>query len=97
MKLTTCVECGRVSGTSRCDEHTLGTTTTERGYGWEHQKALEDPAFLATTHCDHCDEPFTEDNPRQGGHVVAHRHGGAAGLVVAHCRHCNTGWRRTGL
>lgn len=97
MALRPCIECGRISEGTRCPEHSLGTTTTERGYGWTHQQALQDPAFQAVEHCQHCGDPFTPDNPRAGGHRQAHRHGGADGDLVAHCRRCNSGWRATGL
>lgn len=93
--LKQCIECGTLGPTTRCDDCT--PTTTERGYGWRHQQALTDPEYLAATHCAHCSEPFTEGNPKQGGHPDALRHGGASGAVVAHCRRCNAGWRRTGL
>lgn len=97
MKLKSCVECGALGPSTRCELHPRGTTT-ERGYGWSHQQQLEDPEYLAATHCTNCGDPFTEDNPKQGGHVVPIREGGQGGDPVApHCRRCNAGWRRTGL
>ena len=70
-------------------------TTTERGYGHDYQQARA-AALDGATHCVTCGEPFTEDNPATGGHVVDIRHGGTvAHGIVAQCRRDNLGWRRT--
>lgn len=92
--LRACVECGTPSDQARCPAHRRGTTT-QRGYGWEHQQRQQDPEYLEATHCTTCGQPFTEDNPKTAGHVVAQRHHGT-GHIEAQCQDCNYGWRRTG-
>jgi len=93
-----CIDCGRPGVRSRCPSCTRSRrgTTTERGYGHAYQ--VERAAVLAeATHCSICEEPFTEDNPATGGHLVAIRDGGTlADGIGPHCRRCNYGWRRTG-
>lgn len=94
--LKACVVCDGLSDQARCPAHRRGTRQ-ERGYDAEYDQALKDPGYLAATHCSNCGEPFTEDNPKTGGHAIAIRHGGVGSPIEPHCRRCNYGWRKTGL
>ena len=99
-----CVEpgCPVLTKRTRCPEHERAKdrargTRQERGYDRDYEQQLKDPEYVNATHCAECGDPFTEDNPKTGGHSVAIRDGGRGSKVVAHCRRCNYGWRRTGL
>jgi 5-methylcytosine-specific restriction endonuclease McrA len=89
--------CYRLTRTTRCEQHTgrLGGTTTQRGYGTEHQRIRA--RLLATaTRCHWCGKPFTPSDPMVADHVKPYSQGGrsdAANLVAAH-RSCNA--RRRG-
>jgi hypothetical protein len=72
-------------------------TRQQRGYDADFERAKRDPDYLAATHCVECGEPFTEANPKTGGHSIALREGGKGSKILPHCRRCNYGWRRTGL
>lgn len=94
-----CLDCGRPGVRHRCSSCARARrgTTTERGYGHAYRK-VRDEALDGETNCSSCGEPFTEDNPATGGHLVPQRDGGTlADGVGAHCARCNYGWRRTGL
>lgn len=96
MPLRPCLECGRLSPSSRCDQHKRGSTS-ERGYGAEHERAKRQPEYRDATRCVTCEEPFTPDNPKTAGHAKAQRHGGTtADGIIPQCQDCNYGWRRTG-
>lgn len=87
---------GRCPDCRRAQEKQRGTAS-QRGYGSAHRRA-GDAAIAGKTRCEHCDQPFTPDNPAQRGHRVAIREGGTpADGYVAHCRRCNLGWATTGL
>lgn len=90
--LKTCTTCGRtIAGGTRCSRHAR-PKRQDRGYDAEYERALKRPQFLAATHCLTCDEPFTPDNPRTGGHVRALRRGGTtADGIFPQCAHCNYG------
>lgn len=96
-----CLDCGQ-PGTSMCTPCSRRRarargTTTQRGYGHAYQKAAE-VAKKNATHCPECGAAFTPNNPATGGHVTALREGGSlSDGIVAQCRSCNYGWRRTGL
>lgn len=85
-----CLDCRRAADKQR-------GTNRERGYDAQFARDRKAPEYLASTHCVECGQPFTEDNPRTAGHVVAIRDGGQGSGVVPQCRRCNYGWRRTGL
>ena len=72
-------------------------STTQRGYDARYRKEARAVKEKAT-HCSECGVKFTLDNPATAGHTTAQRHGGTTddGLV-AQCRRCNYGWRKTGL
>jgi len=72
-------------------------STTQRGYNASYRKEA-DKVKANATHCSECGEPFTSSNPATAGHSKAQRLGGTTddGLV-AQCRRCNYGWRKTGL
>jgi hypothetical protein len=98
-----CLGCGTL--TDRADSRCPGCASArerergsrhERGYGNDYVKA-RDRAVTGATHCRTCGNPFAENNPATGGHVVAVRHGGtAADGIEPECRKCNYGWQRTG-
>ncbi len=72
-------------------------TKAQRGYDAAFQRASRE-AKASATHCAECGALFTPSNPATGGHSRAVRHGGSAHHgVVAQCRRCNYGWKRTGL
>lgn len=87
---TRCIDCTRTRDRAR-------GTRQARGYDAQYERQLQDPEYLAATHCSECGGPFTVDNPKTGGHSVAIRHGGKGSKVVPHCRRCNYGWERTDL
>lgn len=61
--LRACVECGRPSDQARCPTHRRGTTT-QRGYGWQHQQTRADAVrhLDPTAPCPRCGQPLG-DNP----------------------------------
>lgn len=68
-------------------------TSTQRGYGAEHQRRGT-AAIQGKTHCETCGQPFTPDNPVTRGHRKDIRAGGTASDgYLAQCRRCNYGWR----
>lgn len=72
-------------------------TNKERGYDSRFRKASNE-AKAKATHCSECGTRFTPANPATGGHSRAVRRGGSTDDgIVAQCRRCNYGWRRTGL
>ena len=71
-------------------------STTQRGYGAQHEAAKQDPAYLEATVCDTCGEEFTMLNPKTAGHRVDIRQGGRDSGIFPQCRRCNYGWRRAG-
>ena len=92
----TLVTAGRCPTCSSKHEKARGTRQ-ERGYDAEYERQLRTPEYVNATHCGNCEEPFTPENPKTGGHTVALRNGGQGSKVVPHCRRCNYGWLRTGL
>jgi hypothetical protein len=99
-----CIEdgCPVLTRSTRCHEHERAKdkargTRQERGYDYAFEQAKLQPEYANATHCAECGKPFTEGNPKTGGHSVAIREGGRGSKVVPHCRRCNYGWRRTGL
>jgi hypothetical protein len=92
-----CLVCGcPTGGRARCPAHPRGTTT-QRGYDASFEKAKRTTAYRLATHCATCGDPFSPDNPKTAGHVVAVRRGGdARDGVIPQCQDCNYGWRRTG-
>lgn len=99
-----CIEdgCPTLTRKTRCSAHERAKdqargTRQERGYDYAFEQAKLLPEYVNATRCAECDEPFTEDNPKTGGHSVALRHGGKESTIVPHCRRCNYGWARTGL
>ncbi len=94
--------CTELVSTARCETHAREYeaqrgSSARRGYGHAYRKATS-RATRNATHCSSCGEPFTENNPATGGHVRAIRNGGSTrDGIVAQCRRCNYGWRRTGL
>lgn len=97
-----CANCTAPTRTTRCALHQreyeqARGTSTQRGYGSKFQRASKQ-AKANATHCVECGQPFTPDNPATGGHRAAIRNGGSLDEgIVAQCRRCNYGWRRTGL
>jgi hypothetical protein len=92
--------CGELhEGTGRCPDCRRQADAHRgrrqaRGYDADYDRARA-KAVAGATHCATCDEPFTEDNPATGGHVVPVREGGtAADGVEAECARCNYGWRK---
>lgn len=89
-----------VEGQSRCDEcrsayERARGTKRERGYDAQFDRNRRDPGYLTATQCATCAQPFTDDNPKTAGHVVAVRNGGGS-EIKPECRRCNYGWRKTG-
>lgn len=66
--------------------------------GYDNAYVQERARVLATaTHCAHCGDPFTHNNPATGGHRKAIRHGGTTSDGIRpECRRCNYGWETTG-
>lgn len=99
-----CIEpgCSTPCSSTRCPTHAREYeakrgTNKERGYDYRFRKASKQ-AKANATHCDECGRPFTASNPATGGHRRAVRNGGSTDEgIVAQCRECNYGWRRTGL
>lgn len=100
-----CLDCGTVTTQSRCaecrsrrerDRDQRRGSRQARGYGAEYDAASNDRAYLTATRCAACGGPFTPNNPKTKGHARALRRGGGH-RIVAHCRRCNYGWRKTGL
>ena len=99
-----CLEpgCPTLTERTRCTEHERAKdkargTSTERGYDYAFEKAKCEPEYVNANRCAECGEPFTEDNPKTGGHSIAIRNGGRGSQILPHCRRCNYGWSRTGL
>lgn len=69
-------------------------TTTERGYGWPHQRARRRLARTLPTPCGYCGVLIRPGEPW----VAAHRIDGdpKAGWIVAHPQ-CNEGAKKRGL
>lgn len=93
--------CPVLTDTTRCPDHTRARdkargTRQARGYDAEYDKQKRAPAFANATHCATCGKPFTPDNPKTAGHVIAIRDGGQGAPIKPECRRCNYGWRRTG-
>lgn len=94
--------CPELQPESRCLAHRRAReqrrgTRQARGYDAGFERAKRLPEYVNATHCAACGQPFTEDNPKTGGHSVAIRNGGKGSRVVPHCRQCNYGWIRTDL
>lgn len=87
---------GRCATHRRAKDKARGTRQ-ERGYDADFERAKAQPDYVSATRCAECGAPFTEDNPKTGGHSVAIRNGGRGSKIVPHCRRCNYGWARTGL
>ena len=96
--------CGvdQCESTLPCATHTrvrypdLRPSSAARGYGSKYRK-VRDQAVAGQVICPRCNRPYTPENPATGGHVVPQREGGSLeDGVVAQCRRCNYGWRRTG-
>lgn len=101
MPLRPCLDCRRPTNGNRCDQCRRSRdkargTRQQRGYDADYDEQLRDPAYLAATHCTTCGDPFTDDNPKTGGHSTALRHGGAGSPVKPQCARCNFGWRKSG-
>ena len=94
------LSCGKLSQNSRCEPCRLAYqrarenrrgTITERGLGWEHQKARK--AILdkvgPITACPHCDAPIDASNPITGEHGIPRVDGGTE-VTELICRLCNS-------
>lgn len=94
--------CPTLTPGTRCPTHERKRerergTATERGYDADYRRQLASPEYVNATACATCGVTFTQDNPKTGGHSVAIRDGGYGSQVVAQCRRCNYGWKRTGF
>lgn len=99
-----CISCGRVTEYSPCStcrsernrarDEERGSRQ-DRGYDADFDRAKVAPAYVNATHCATCHEPFTPQNPKTAGHRTALRRGGGDGSIIAQCRRCNYGWRKT--
>lgn len=99
MPVRPCLDCDEPTAGPRCPSCARAKdrargTTTQRGYGAQHQ-AERTRVLDGATHCRTCGQPFTEDNPATAGHTVPIRHGGRTKGTEPQCQHCNYGWRRT--
>jgi hypothetical protein len=104
MTVRVCLEsgCPTLTRGTRCRDHERAKdkargTRQERGYDATFEAQLKAPGYVNATHCAECGGPFTQDNPKTGGHSVAIRNGGRGSRILPHCRRCNYGWSRTGL
>lgn len=102
MKVCSVPGCPNLQPEARCLEHRRAYergrgTRQQRGYDAAFEQAKRLPEYVNATRCAECGEPFTEDNPKTGGHSVAIRDGGKGSKIVPHCRRCNYGWTRTGI
>jgi 5-methylcytosine-specific restriction endonuclease McrA len=76
-----CITCGKnaVPGRSRCKEHgptsPLLGTTTQRGYGSEHQHLAKE-LLTPDARCAQCGKPGTPDDPLQLDHIIPLSMGG---------------------
>lgn len=96
--LKPCLECGELTETPRCEEHTpkpvsrpKAVSTTERGYGWRWQK-LSEKARRMSPFCETCGatEDLTTDHTPEAW--KRHNEGKAIRLqdVSVLCRSCNS-------
>lgn len=104
MAMRVCIEagCPTLTTATRCTDHArvkdkARGSSSERGYDAEYERAKLLPEYVNATHCAECGDPFTDHNPKTGGHSVPLRDGGKGSKILPHCRRCNYGWRRTGL
>lgn len=98
--MTACLDCGRPGNKgSRCPRcESIKKAEHDAAYDWEYEKARNAAVAAAGERCPNCGEHYTPTNPPTGGHAQPVRRGGStADGIVAHCRRCNYGWRRTGL
>lgn len=104
MTVRVCLEdgCPKLTRSTRCHDHERAKdkargSAASRGYDYDYEQAKLLPEYVNATHCDACDEQFTAENPKTGGHLVALRNGGKGSQIVPHCRRCNYGWSKSGL
>jgi hypothetical protein len=98
--MTACLDCGRPGNKgSRCPRcQAARAAVHDAAYGPDYQRAQKAAIANAGPSCPNCGQPYTASNPPTGGHAVPVREGGSTqDGVVAQCRRCNYGWKRTGL
>lgn len=98
--MTACLDCGRPGNKgSRCPAcEQRKRAAHDAAYGPDYQRARAEAVANAGERCPNCGQPYTESNPPTGGHRVPVREGGTTqDGVVAQCRRCNYGWKKTGL
>ncbi|MBA2614314.1 MAG: HNH endonuclease [Actinobacteria bacterium] len=90
-----CLDCGELtrsgSRCSRCEakRDARRGTTTERGYGSDHQKRAK-ATIRSQPWCSICGHPGSPSNPLTADHVVPVSRGGRGGPLRVACRSCNS-------
>jgi 5-methylcytosine-specific restriction endonuclease McrA len=89
-----CLDCGALTKGSRCSQCQTRRaaergTTTERGYGADHQRRAK-AVIAAQRWCSICGHGGSADNSLTADHVTPVSRGGANGLLRTLCRTCNS-------